>query len=225
MYALRFCPDCGHALPAPDRPPRRLLAQSCPACGAVHYRNAKPTASALVIRDGAVLLGRRAVEPARGAWDIPGGFLEPWEEPAAGAIREVAEETGLRIRTTELLAILVDTYAGSYYTLNVHYLAEVIGGHERAADDLAELRWFAPGELPRRVAFANGRRALALWRARLGHAGPPTEQSRWTERSEGSGESRWTERSEGSGAERSRGRPKAEAKHDQDRWGAHSGTP
>lgn len=95
MYAFRFCPDCGAELAPPDT--ARLLAQTCQSCGAIHWRNAKPCAGALVVRDGRVLLGRRAVEPAKGAWDIPGGFLEPWEAPAHAAIREVREETGLEI--------------------------------------------------------------------------------------------------------------------------------
>ena len=56
--------------------------------------NAKPTGSALVVREGRVPLVRRAIEPARGAWDIPGGFLEHDEHPEAGAVRELQEGTG-----------------------------------------------------------------------------------------------------------------------------------
>jgi ADP-ribose pyrophosphatase YjhB (NUDIX family) len=166
MPLFRYCPRCGAPLAEPAAPPERTLRQDCAACGAVHYRNAKPTASALVIRDGQVLLGRRAVEPLRGWWDIPGGFLEPWEEPLVGVRREVREETGLEITPTAVLAILVDTYDDpATYTLNVYYLAEVVGGQLRAADDVAELRWFAPSELPN-VAFASGREALRRWAAR-----------------------------------------------------------
>src|SRR5579859_5012962 len=121
MYAFRFCPDCGTELPAAAD--ERLLAQTCPACKAIHWRNAKPCAGALIVRDGQVLLGRRAVAPARGAWDIPGGFLEPWEVPAEAAIREVREETGLEVRVATLLSVVVDTYAGRDYTLNLYYVA------------------------------------------------------------------------------------------------------
>jgi ADP-ribose pyrophosphatase YjhB (NUDIX family) len=132
----------------------------------VHYRNAKPCAGAVVVRDGRVLLGRRAVEPALGAWDIPGGFLEPWEHPAECAVREVAEETGLQVRLTQLLSVVVDTYQERVYTLNLYYLAEVVGGDEQPADDLAELRWFAPHELPTpaELAFAHCAPVLDSWR-------------------------------------------------------------
>jgi ADP-ribose pyrophosphatase YjhB (NUDIX family) len=141
------------------------VSQTCSACGAVHFRNAKPCAGALVVRDGRVLLGRRAVAPARGCWDIPGGFLDPWEHPADGAVREVAEETGLQVRLTGLLAVVVDTYHERDYTLNVYYLAEVLGGTEHPADDLAELRWFGPAELPEELAFPHCRGVLAAWQA------------------------------------------------------------
>jgi ADP-ribose pyrophosphatase YjhB (NUDIX family) len=120
-----------------------------------------------VIRDGKVLLGRRAIEPGLGMWDIPGGFLEAWEHPAAGAVREVAEETGLRVRTTSLLAVVMDTYHDQFYTLNVYYLAEVVDGEMHAADDLAELRWFAADALPDEYAFAHCRGVIAAWTATL----------------------------------------------------------
>jgi 8-oxo-dGTP diphosphatase len=115
-----------------------------------------------------VLLGRRGIEPGLGEWDIPGGFLEPWERPEEGAVRELAEETGLVVRTTELLTILVDTYQDEVYTLNLYFLAELVGGEPYPTDDLVELRWFGPDELPSSMAFANCLQALTVWRARVG---------------------------------------------------------
>jgi 8-oxo-dGTP diphosphatase len=169
VYLFRFCPDCGVRLREPEAPPERLAAQVCPACQAIHFRNAKPCAGALVVRNGQVLLGRRAIEPGLGLWDIPGGFLEPWEHPADGATREVLEETGLKIQTTSLLAVVMDTYHDQFYTLNVYYLAEVLDGDQQAADDLAELRWFSPtpGSLPTEFAFAHCKRVIDTWIATL----------------------------------------------------------
>jgi ADP-ribose pyrophosphatase YjhB (NUDIX family) len=165
MYAFRFCPDCGSRLPeACDV--ERLLQQTCPACQAVHWRNAKPCAGALVVGDdGRVLLGRRAVEPAKGAWDIPGGFLEPWELPESAAVREVLEETGLHVRVSSLLTVVIDTYAERDYTLNLYYVARIVGGTPSPADDLTELRWFAPDELPTDLAFAHCATVLREWRS------------------------------------------------------------
>jgi 8-oxo-dGTP diphosphatase len=164
---FRFCPQCSQVLPTPDGPPERVVEQPCPACGEVHYRNAKPTASALIVQGGRVLLGRRSIEPFKSLWDVPGGYLEPWEEPRDGVEREVREETGLEIALEQLLGIFVDTYGDpTSYTFNVYYLARSIGGQLQADDDVAELAWFGPDELPV-VAFDSGRRALEIWRRSL----------------------------------------------------------
>ena len=167
MSIFRFCPLCARPLPTPTEPPERVVQQECAGCGAIHYRNAKPTASALVVRDGRVLLGRRSIEPHKDLWDVPGGFLEPWEDPLEGVRREVLEETGYEVEPGEVLAILVDVYDDpSVYTFNVYYLARIVGGEPRPADDVAELGWFGRDELPA-VAFATGREALSMWKDRL----------------------------------------------------------
>jgi ADP-ribose pyrophosphatase YjhB (NUDIX family) len=163
VYSFHFCPDCGTRLGEPEAPLERLAAQVCDACRAIHYRNAKPCAGALVVRDGQVLLGKRAIDPGLGLWDIPGGFLEPWEHPADGAAREVAEETGLHVQITQLLAVVMDTYHDQFYTLNVYYLANVLNGDPHAADDLAELRWFSPGTLPVEFAFPHCKNVIDTW--------------------------------------------------------------
>ncbi len=79
-------------------------------------------------------------------------------------MREVREETGLRIRLGALLGVYLDRNAGGR-TLNLYYLARRIGGRERAADDASELAWFGPDGLP--IAYpGHARRVLADWRLR-----------------------------------------------------------
>ena len=97
-----------------------------------------------------MLLARRAVEPELGKWDLPGGFLEEGEEPLAGLRRELREETGLEVEPLSFLGAWVDTYGdgeGAIATLNLYWLARA-AGEPHAADDVAELRWFAADELP-----------------------------------------------------------------------------
>lgn len=166
MPLYRHCSSCGAKLDLPAAT-EGITRQRCGVCGSVHYQNAKPCVGAVIVRDGKVLLARRAVEPFKGWWDLPGGFLLPWEHPADALLREVEEETGLTARATELLGIFVDRYgSGGDYTFNVHYLAEVLGGEPRPEDDVSELAWFAPEELPDQIAFENGRQALEVWRRR-----------------------------------------------------------
>ncbi len=165
MPLYKYCPRCGSVLPEPPSR-RRIYRQECPNCAAVHYHNAKPCAGALIVREGRLLLGRRAVEPFKDWWDIPGGFLEPWEHPEEAVRREVAEETGLTVRATDLFDVIVDTYGdGGDYTLNLFYLADVAEGVPRPGDDIVELSWFGPADLPARIAFSNGRQVVAKWKA------------------------------------------------------------
>ena len=165
MTSFRFCPQCGHAL-APNPVLDEAHRQDCPGCGSSHYQNSRPTASALIVRDGCILLGRRAIEPFQGMWDIPGGFLTPLEHPEDGVVREIREETQLNVRPTRLFGIFPDTYGEgdeSVYTLNMYYLVEIVGGEPHPADDVAELHWFSPDELPA-VAFSHQEDVLARWR-------------------------------------------------------------
>jgi 8-oxo-dGTP diphosphatase len=160
MDSTGFCLACGTPLQVKivDGRPRRV----CPACGWIYWRNAKPCAGALVLRNGKVLLVRRAVEPFRGYWDIPGGFCEVDEHPSEAAIREVREETGLEIELTGLLGLWLDEYAGGV-TLNVYYMAQPLTHHLQPGDDADGAAWFAASALPQRIAFANGRQALETW--------------------------------------------------------------
>lgn len=160
MDLERFCPACSTPLVerVVDDRPRRV----CPACGRVHWRNAKPCAGALIIRNGKVLLVRRAIEPFRGYWDIPGGFCEVDEHPAETTIREVREETGLEIELTGLLGLWLDEYVKDL-TLNIYYLARPLTRRLQVGSDADGGAWFAPDALPRRIAFVNGALALAAW--------------------------------------------------------------
>jgi ADP-ribose pyrophosphatase YjhB (NUDIX family) len=157
-----FCPRCGGPL---TRGPNHAR---CAACGETVWANSVPGVQALVERDGCVLLARRAVEPRRGLWDFPGGFLDEHEHPLDGLRRELREETGLEIEVGELLGIWLDPYDGRTI-LSLTWLARPAGGVECAADDVAELAWFGVDELPpdEQIAFPGQVAALALWRARL----------------------------------------------------------
>ena len=157
----RFCPRCAGALEPADGGLR------CTACGFATWANSAPGAQALVERDGRVLLGRRGLDPSAGLWDIPGGFLDEGEDPLDALRRELREETGLEIEPLELLGMWTQDYAGRS-VLCLTWLARPTGGEERAGDDLVELRWFAPDELPspEELAFDTFVEILELWRAR-----------------------------------------------------------
>lgn len=111
--------------------------------------------------------------PRRGAWDIPGGFVEAGERPEQAARREVKEETGVDVRLRRLLGIFPGVYGpGRAPTLNIYYIGHLKSGARTPVpkDDVAELAWFPLDRLPARIAFANNRRALAAL-CRLLHGG------------------------------------------------------
>ena len=162
----RFCSECGAPLPAP--PP-----VTCKACDTSHWLDAKPCAGALVSRSGKLLLVRRAHEPWKGAWDVPGGFCGPREHPRDAAAREMREETGLEVEVGSLLGMWIDSYApdgpgADKITLNIYFNALAPASAEAQSDpnEVAEIAWFAADELPESLAFPGHLPAvLRTWRA------------------------------------------------------------
>jgi ADP-ribose pyrophosphatase YjhB (NUDIX family) len=158
-----FCPRCRSELTGDAA---RL---TCAACGFVVYASSKPTAGALCVEDGRVLLARRAAEPFEGRWDIPGGFLEEGENPIDGLQRELKEETGLEVEPQRFLGAWMDRYGGdstAEATLNLYWTARIVAGNPHPADDVSELRWFDRDALPGpdELAFENVPLVLAAWR-------------------------------------------------------------
>ena len=166
LRGWRWCPRCRSELGGDER---RL---GCAQCGFVAYPSSKPTAGGLVEdHEGRLLLARRALEPFKGRWDIPGGFLDEGEHPLDGLRRELREETGLEIEPDEFVGIWMDRYGGdstAEATLNLYWTARIVGGEAQPADDVDDLRWFGPDELPEpgELAFENVPLVLAAWRAR-----------------------------------------------------------
>jgi ADP-ribose pyrophosphatase YjhB (NUDIX family) len=171
LAGWRFCPRCREELRGDEQ---RL---ECRACGFVAYASSKATAGALIQdEDGRVLLARRAAEPFKGHWDIPGGFLDEGEHPLDGMRRELREETGLEVEPLDFLGAWIDRYGGdstAEATLNLYWTARAVDGEPAPADDVDDLRWFARDELPAadELAFENVALVLAAWQEHAQRAG------------------------------------------------------
>jgi 8-oxo-dGTP diphosphatase len=109
---------------------------------------------AVVVDAGRVLLVQRGREPLKGKWSLPGGMLEVGESLHQGVVREVEEETGLKVEPIELVELLDrivrdETAAGErirFHYVIADYLCRVVGGALKAASDAEAVRWVERAE-------------------------------------------------------------------------------
>lgn len=154
---ITFCPQC--ATRVEQRPFEGKLRPTCPACGYIAFLDPKVAATVLIERDGRLLLIRRAIDPGRGRWCFPGGYVDFGEDPAAAAVRECREETGLAVERVTLLDV---SFNGRVIVIT--YAAHADQGEPCAADDADRVGWFAPDDLPP-LAFDNMTRPIEVWAA------------------------------------------------------------
>ncbi len=161
---FRFCPRCATPLQSLHRYDR--VRPVCPACDFVHFADPKVAVIALVIAGSAVLLVRRAVDPGKGLWSLPGGYMDAGEMPDEAVRREVREEVGLAIDVGALIAIFpMENGAGRRTGIVLAYTAAVVGAnlHVQAEDDVSEAGWFGPKEIPNNLAFDSTKTLIAEW--------------------------------------------------------------
>jgi ADP-ribose pyrophosphatase YjhB (NUDIX family) len=119
-----------------------------------------PACGALIEKDRSILLVKRAHEPRVGAWGIPAGFMEYGEHPEATAVREVFEETGLRVKLNGVFGVYAGRDDPRTRAVLVLYRARIVGGRLVAGDDASDVGFFPLARLPRPIAFRAHREAL-----------------------------------------------------------------
>jgi len=117
----------------------------CPDCGFIAYENPKVVVGSVVVSEDRVLLCRRAIEPRRGYWTLPAGYLEVNESTMAGAAREAFEEARARIAIEGLLA-LYDI--PRIRQVQVIYRARLAQPEFEPGPESLEVRLFAWAEIP-----------------------------------------------------------------------------
>lgn len=157
---VNFCQVCGHAMIVQMAYGKQRPV--CPDCGYVHFEDPKVAAVVFIEKDNRVLLVRRAVNPERGKWALPAGYIDYGEDPQDAAIREAREETGLDIEITGLL----DVQPGPKTTgasIVIIYAARVINGTAEPRDDAEAVMWFAATNPLPDLAFDSTRTMLHQW--------------------------------------------------------------
>lgn len=153
-----YCPRC--ATPLDTRMVGDKLRRVCPACNFIYFTDPKVGVGVLVVQEGKLLLVRRTMNPERGKWSIPAGFLDRGEDPQEVAVREVFEETNLHVTIEALLDVYynppADQGGASIFIL---YRGRLLGGELQAGDDADKAAFFHPQDAPE-LAFASTRDAI-----------------------------------------------------------------
>ena len=142
---IRFCCHCGttvsQRVPAGDNRVRDV----CDSCGYIHYQNPRMVTGTLPVYQDKVLLCKRAIEPRKNFWTLPGGFMELNETLEQGALRETVEEAGAEVRIRSLFTLFNVLSAGQ---VSVFFLSELPEPVFSAGDESLEVRLFSEAEIP-----------------------------------------------------------------------------
>ena len=157
---IAFCASCG------SKTQTRLIARQrlsvCEACDRIFFRNPKVVVTALIENGSRVLLVRRDIEPGRGLWGLPGGFVDWDEHPEQAMVRECAEEIEVRVEPIELLQVEHVITQDEEGIVLLPYRARLLEGDPAAGDEVQQVGWFDPDGLPP-LAFSSHRKILQHW--------------------------------------------------------------
>lgn len=157
---INFCVQCGASME--DRFAYGKIRRVCCTCGHVHFQDPKVAAVAFIRDNDRILLVKRAVEPERGKWALPGGYVDAGEAPNAAAVREALEETGLEIEIVRLLDVYFTPSDYRVSPIIIIYEGRMIGGNLQANDDVEAVAWYTADSLPS-IAFASTQMVIERW--------------------------------------------------------------
>jgi len=155
---IKHCRVCGqptvYRVPEDDNRERAV----CTGCAEIHYENPINVVGTVPVWGQQVLLCRRNIEPRRGLWTLPAGFLELGETTEEGAARETVEEAGAQFEMQELFAILNVVHVGQ---VHFFYRARLLDAQFDPGPETSEARLFAEHEVPwDQIAFRTVRETL-----------------------------------------------------------------
>lgn len=148
LHQFKFCPKCGSSHFVENN----IKSKRCETCGFVYYFNPSSSTIAIIINSNdELLVATRAHDPAKGTFDLPGGFVDMNETGEEAVIREVKEETGLHVSQAKYMFSIPNTYVYSgfeVHTLDLVYLCKVDDTRNiKAEDDVASLQFIKISEL------------------------------------------------------------------------------
>ena len=158
---MKFCSACGaeghYTIPEGDNRERFV----CLSCEIIHYQNPRVVTGCLPIWQDQVLLCLRAIEPRKGYWTLPAGFLENRETIVHGAARETAEEANARVSDLQLYTVFSLPHISQIY---MFYRAELLDGSFAVGEESTEVALFSESDIPwQELAFPVIEKTLELF--------------------------------------------------------------
>ncbi len=142
---MKFCSQCGGTITEMIPEGDNRLRFVCGACETIHYQNPRIVAGCLPVLDGQVLLCKRAIEPRRGHWTLPAGFMENGETVQQAAERETREEACAKVTALQLYTLFDLPHINQVY---MFFRAELVDNGFRAGDETLEVRLFTQADIP-----------------------------------------------------------------------------
>ncbi len=143
---MNYCPKCGSEnlmfrVPAGDTLKRFI----CQNCKTVHYLNPRVIVGCLPIFEDKIIICKRAIDPCKGMWNLPAGFMENGERAEDGALRELKEETGLDGQITKLHCIYSIPHVNQVYMI---FLTRIFSNKAIPGEETLEIRFFEDQNVP-----------------------------------------------------------------------------
>jgi ADP-ribose pyrophosphatase YjhB (NUDIX family) len=142
---MKYCSHCATELefriPAGDNRQRFV----CPSCDTIFYQNPRIVAGTLPVFDNKVLLCRRAIEPRKGFWTLPAGFMENGESTEEAALRETMEEAGAAV---ELISLFSAVTVPMIDQVHIFFLASMPSARFSAGEESLEVALFDEQNIP-----------------------------------------------------------------------------
>ncbi len=155
---MKFCCDCGapvtQLIPEMDN----KLRDVCTACNTIHYQNPNIVAGTLPVHNEEILLCKRAIEPRKGYWTLPAGFMENEETTQQAAIRETTEEANANVELSHLLSMIDVPHISQ---VHMFFYAELTDLNFHSGPESLEVKLFKEDEIPwEEIAFPTVKRTL-----------------------------------------------------------------
>lgn len=164
--SFKYCPKCG----AESLQEKKTGWLKCKACGFDFFTNPKPACVAVIFNENnELLMVKRAIDPYKDWWDLPGGFIDRGETPEDTIKRELKEELGIEIEIEDYLWSVPDDYKYKdmiYEALDLTFLCS-FEGNPKPADDVSDFRFFEINSLPEKITPHHAKHIKGIIESRI----------------------------------------------------------